>query len=456
MPIQPDRQPKVLRIGIVQNRQLVQERWIRHGETVTVGESTKNTFVLPPSKLPKRYQLFVFRGGRYALHYDREVSGKISYRNAVMSLDQLRERGDAVSKGDGYLLPLTERSRGKVLLGDITVLFQFVSPPPEPLRQFNKGDFRPKLFDEDDPVFLGFLGLFTVLAAVFVLYVQSVEPPPLLKKADVKERFAEIMLDEPAPPSDEEVPPPETEDGPGEEIEPEAEETAPEEQPEEAKPKEQMSAEEKAAREAEQKAKLEQEVMENSLLLQMIGTRGEANNGGVVADLLRDANSVGQKLDDALQGVSGVDVGTRDDMGFQAGSGEGTDAAEVGIQDLKKGGGGSSTVAKGPKAKPKGEVKSGGDEDIIGGDAGKVKSFVRKYTPRVKTCYEQALNRNPSLKGRVEVVWVVEEGKVTEVDIESTPDGQLGDCIAKSIKRWRFDGIDEAEVFYPFVLSSGG
>jgi len=452
MPTQPERQPKVLRIGIVQNRQLVQERWIRHGETVTVGESTKNTFVLPPSQLPKRYQLFVFRGGRYALHFDQGVAGKISYRNAVMSLDQLRERGDAVSKGDGYLLPLTERSRGKVMLGDITVLFQFVSPPPEPLRQFNKGDFRPKFIDDDDPVFLGFLGLYTVLAAVFVLYVQSVDPPPLLKKSEVRERFAEILLDV-EPPSEEEIVLPEP-DGPGEEEELEPEEAEPEDA-EEKKPKEQMSAEEKAAREAEQKAKMEQEVMENSLMLQMIGTRGEANSGDVVADLLRDANSVGQDLDAAMRDVSGVDVGGRDDMGFQAGSGEGTDAAEVGIQDLKKAGGGSSAVAKGPKTKPKGEVKSGGDEDIIGGDAGKVKSFVRKYTPRVKTCYEQALNRNPALKGRVEVVWIVAAGKVTSVEIESTPDGPLGDCIAKSIRRWRFDGIEEAEVFYPFVLSSG-
>ena len=67
---------KVLRIGIVQDEQIVQEQLIREPENVTVGESTKNTFVLPPCSLPKRFPLFVAKGDFFTLGsiFDQSLS----------------------------------------------------------------------------------------------------------------------------------------------------------------------------------------------------------------------------------------------------------------------------------------------------------------------------------------------------------------------------------------------
>ena len=73
---------KVLRIGIVQDEQIVQEQLIREPENVTVGESTKNTFVLPPCSLPKRFPLFVAKGNNYFLQFTDTMAGKVSLRDS--------------------------------------------------------------------------------------------------------------------------------------------------------------------------------------------------------------------------------------------------------------------------------------------------------------------------------------------------------------------------------------
>ena len=196
-------QQKVLRIGVVQDGKIVQERLIKAGEEVTVGESTKNLFVFPPTSLPKRFQLFQpKKGGGYILHFTDGMEGKISYKNAIVPLEQLKQRGDAVRKGTDFVLPLSEGNRGKVSVDGVTILFQFVPPPPEPMRAGAKMDFRPKLIEEDDPVFFGFLGLFTALATVLMIYVYNAEPVERVAIEEIPDRFTEIIME----PSDNDPP----------------------------------------------------------------------------------------------------------------------------------------------------------------------------------------------------------------------------------------------------------
>ena len=70
---------KVLRIGIIQDGKIVQERLIKSGETVTVGESAKNTFVFPKTHLPQA-EFAVFRASSkgYELRFTDQMRGKIS------------------------------------------------------------------------------------------------------------------------------------------------------------------------------------------------------------------------------------------------------------------------------------------------------------------------------------------------------------------------------------------
>ena len=53
------RGPKILQIGIIQNGKIVEERLVRQRENVTIGQSTKNTFVVPASNaLPRTFTIF--------------------------------------------------------------------------------------------------------------------------------------------------------------------------------------------------------------------------------------------------------------------------------------------------------------------------------------------------------------------------------------------------------------
>ncbi len=106
---------KILRIGILQNRQLVEERLVRKRENVTVGQSTKNTFVVPASNaLPRTFVLFELTAAGYALNFTDAMDGRVSLGEQVVALPALRQAGKVQKKGDLWHLMLTDRARGKV------------------------------------------------------------------------------------------------------------------------------------------------------------------------------------------------------------------------------------------------------------------------------------------------------------------------------------------------------
>ncbi len=122
---------KVLRIGIVQGGRIVEERLLRRRDTVTVGQSPKNKFVIPSSRVPLSYTLIEARGGEYHLCFEKGMFGKVLVGSEVIDLKTAARQKLAKRKDSRFFLPLTDETRGKIVLGDVTLLFQFVAPPPE-------------------------------------------------------------------------------------------------------------------------------------------------------------------------------------------------------------------------------------------------------------------------------------------------------------------------------------
>lgn len=101
---------------------------------------------------------------------------------------------------------------------------------------------------------------------------------------------------------------------------------------------------------------------------------------------------------------------------------------------------------------PKAEVHGALDRDVI-------RRIVRAHIGEVRYCYNEGLEHDPELRGRVVVDFVIgAEGKVTRSSAEADFEGDVPDCIAKAVARWLFprpaDGGDVA-VKYPFVLEPG-
>ena len=99
--------PKILRIGIIQQGKIVEERLVRKRENVTIGQSSKNTFVVPASNyLPRSFTLFELTQAGYALNFTEAMDGRVSLGDQVVALPQLRQAGRVQKKGELWHLAI--------------------------------------------------------------------------------------------------------------------------------------------------------------------------------------------------------------------------------------------------------------------------------------------------------------------------------------------------------------
>ncbi|NUQ79797.1 MAG: energy transducer TonB, partial [Polyangiaceae bacterium] len=124
--------PKVLRIGIVRGGKVIEERVIKQRVSVTVGPSEKSMFVVQTKELPPTFKLFELVGNDYHLNFLDGMSGRVALKSGVVELPALRAQAKKLPLGTThhYQIKLGEDARGKIVLGDMTFLFQFVAPPP--------------------------------------------------------------------------------------------------------------------------------------------------------------------------------------------------------------------------------------------------------------------------------------------------------------------------------------
>jgi TonB family protein len=102
----------------------------------------------------------------------------------------------------------------------------------------------------------------------------------------------------------------------------------------------------------------------------------------------------------------------------------------------------------------KAEVQGSLDKDII-------RRIVRAHINEVRYCYNQGLARDPNLKGRVSIEFVIDaKGKITSANVQESTmsDATVAACIAKQMMKWTFpkpEGGGIVKVVYPFVLEPG-
>jgi len=120
---------KLLRIGVVQGGRVAEERIIKQPSHVTVGASEKNLFVLSTPNLPPTFRVFELVGDDYHLNFLDGMTGRIASSTGISDLDMLKGPATRGAHG-GYQVRLSQDSRGKIVIGDTTFLFQFVASPP--------------------------------------------------------------------------------------------------------------------------------------------------------------------------------------------------------------------------------------------------------------------------------------------------------------------------------------
>jgi outer membrane biosynthesis protein TonB len=442
---------RILRIGIIQGGRIVEERLVRKRENISLGQSARNMFVVPSDALPRHWLMFEITPRGYVAHFADAMDARIAVGNEIISLAQLKQSGKIRRHGQAWVLLLDERARGKITVGDLTILFQFVTPPPPQPRPQLPASVRGSMTSDLDWAFTTVAALSFVAHLVMVIYLRSVDWPRKPDIEEIPDRFVQMVVRKPDPPKevakadekkDEEKP---------------AEEKKPAKAAGEKKVKKELSAEEKARIDAERRARLAEQV-KNTGILKLLGAK--ADGAGSIADVLGKGD-VDRDQERAFQGVGGLAVATGDASLRGVKSGTGGSGKVANIAGLRGGAGisGASTGNVGAERKVSGIVKS--EAPAVDGqlDPNIIVKEVRARMSAIKACYERALKRNPNLSGKVVVRWTITAaGTVSGVDIDqdSLGDSEVTGCIKGLVARWRFPAPSggSVEVSFPFVFQA--
>ncbi|WP_164006892.1 AgmX/PglI C-terminal domain-containing protein [Pyxidicoccus trucidator] len=443
-------QTKLLRVGVIQNGRIVEEHHVRR-DNVTIGHDARNTIVLPSAdNRPARFALLENQGQQFQLVIDETMQGRVNLGSSDVDFDSLRSQGMATRRGDLYVLPLQETARGKVELGDVTLFFQFVAPPLEEARPVLPADIRVSRWQTMDRVFFGILAASLFLHFSGAALIISAEAPkePELALDQLDDRFVRAIIPQRpveaprvADSGAAEAP---KDDKPGDEGKDAADKPA---------------ANKPAGDAAERRAEVVKKVAGKGLL-KILGSNSGGGQGAF-ADVLGGASGGGD-IAAALAGAGGVGVATEASVGGGTGPRGGGAGTVTGIGEVGTQGGGKVDLGTKKETAVQGRVQDATpDVESSDVDRAALARYVRSRLKSIQSCYEKELKRNPNLKGKVVVRFVIKpSGRAGEIEIEENTLGSeaVGSCIRTTIRNWAFPFKPDSDtaVSYPFVFSPAG
>lgn len=460
---------RALRIGIVLGGTLVEERLIREHQTVSVGQSIQNTFSVPISGLPLKWPLLVWSPGRCELRFTRHMDGRVSEGGDVSTLGELVDQGAAEQQGDHWVVSIGESARGKITAGKLTLLFQFVTPPPVQPRPRLPAAVRSGLTERIDNRLAAILGASLALhlgVAIWALGQDRVAQSRIERLQDEMEeeyeaRAVDAEFELPEEPEEEpaeeeadiEAPDPdEIAEAPGPEDEPEAE----------------PGDEEEAGGAAGDPDAIREQIEDTAFLGAAVGSEGEDGRYGDMRE-----TDMGASLDDAIEDVreggSEVAAGgappgerTRGPEEGEIGTGDGP-----GVEGPGDGGGGDGIEAdpEEDEIPSRADFAEGGETlDQTDLDPQDVAQRIRnRYLQGIQRCHERVLRQDPDAGGRVELDFTVGAGgQVVRADVFGF-NPVVDDCIEGLTANWRFGvprddagNATQADFIIPLVLEPGG
>lgn len=172
----------------------------RDATPVTFGQSLKCGLSIPGDGIPHEHALFVHDQGRALLRVTKAMTGKLSQGGEIQT--ELH-RGEAI---DGvWLIPLAKGARGKLVLGDATILFQEIAAPPIAPRPVLPASIRGTLGDRIDRRLAVIIGASVALHLGFAAYawMDDVETGSMLETPvaqTYRQEVMEVTLPDETPP----------------------------------------------------------------------------------------------------------------------------------------------------------------------------------------------------------------------------------------------------------------
>jgi hypothetical protein len=403
--------PKVLRIGVVQSGRVAEERIIKQRTHVTVGANEKNMFVVSTQNLPATFRVFELVGNDYHLNFLDGMTGRVALPTGISDLSMLKGQAKRNAQG-AYQVRLTEDSRGKIVIGDTTFLFQFVAPPPvQPKPQLPVAVLRgASSIDWNTTIIaaLSFLCHFMALGAIYSDWLD-----PVIDDEVSVAGLIDSLKNLP--------PPPPVEDKPADQVDKDAKPDKAAETPKAAAaapaagpkgPSAPMSAKETAA-------------LSNELDKIDMAVLAFAGTGPATAGVLKNGEVPTGSLDSAAASAAAVGAGGGD-LNIKGGGGAirpgaaGGGLAGIGaVGKGTEGGTGAVTKVEGPK----GNASVGGAA-VSGGSVSDAARVVAGMRAGFRACYQRGLAENPDAAGSIRLT--IRVGAGGEVaGVQATPSGSL-------------------------------
>jgi len=404
--------PKVLRIGVVQSGRVIEERIIKQRTHVTIGPSEKSMFVIAATNVPPNFRLFELVGNDYYLNFLDGMTGRIALPTGISDLTLLRGQARRTPQG-AYQIRLTEDSRGKVVVGDITFLFQFVAPPPvQPRPQLPVAVMRGTSNIDWTTTIIAAFSFLLHFMAVGAIYSDWLDP--IVDDEVSVAGLVDSVKNLPPPPPIEEP----SENEPSEKGEEKAEAAKP------AGPKGKtggMTASEKAGLSRDLDA------------LEMMTLGALSSEGPATANVLRGGEVPTSALDAAA--ASGAGVGAGSDLRLGGGGGAirpGSAGGGLGALGATGKGGGEGTGQAVKVAGPKGNASVGGAA-VSGGTISDASRVVAGMRAGFRACYQRGLNENPDAQGNIRLTIRVGPGGEVQ-GVNAAPSGSLPASVVSCVQ----------------------
>ncbi len=436
---------KVLRLVVVTDDKIGEDLHQSKPEGVSIGTRYGSDVLVFGNKAPARHQLFDYRQGAYFLDLPATARGKVRIGRKAVSVARLRQR---YGKGSSCRIRLDSRAKGKLRVGQSTIVFQFGRPKPiAPRLPF------PTIFKASIVGMVGALFVYAQLASASILgpffLWANFSDVPEETDMDIDDRFLVAVGRKPADKPEEEE----------EEEEEEQEDELAEEDEDKVEVKDAPKPEKKPNEKPSKFSKAAVKKARSVGVARVLGTYG-GDGPGTVFDVIQSTeNRLGELADAGMTttveangplgelapiGGDGIDLHGQltQTKGFETGDGPALEART----DKRE-------------RKVRGRTKASGTRADGGGDPKAIKATIKHRTGALQHCYNKALRTQPDLSGKMTyTIMVSVMGSVTKVIIEedSLGSASVSACAKAKIKGWRFpmNGAEEgAEVSFSVVFS---
>lgn len=439
---------KVLRVAVVQDGLVCDEVHQSRPAPLSFGSDYRSDVILFGAAAPLKHTMFDYRQGRYFLDLPASAKGKLSLGSKAITVGKLREQ---LGGGDRIRVVLDPRAKGKLVIGETTVLFQFADPKPIPPKVPFPTEYAMRMRDAFSPLDRYTMATSAAVLGTFFVYEANQPRKDEMDLETIDERFHTAM--NLAPEKEEKPAPEEEKDDLAEEDE------AKEKVVEKEKPKEKPKILKEKPEKFSEKAMAEARSVGVARVLGTYGGPGE----GTVFDVINSTeNNLGELF---AQGMTTTVLADGGDISPFVPGGTGISASGSAVQTAGfETGSGPALDRKEEKLERKvAGVTKATNTDVFGDvDKTSIKAAIKHRTSALQHCYNKALRTQPDLAGKMTYTIAISVmGSVTKVDIEEDTVGSsaVSTCARAKIQGWRFpmDGAEEgAEVTFSVVFSGGG